>query len=98
MAFLNHIFIYGRLLALSYIRWFVVILLAFFYIRVCAQQLIMIQIYTRFQVLAVKAGFHMIADRRPQITMRSAIVYDDGNILSSIVCDPAITIADDRRR
>ena len=34
-----------------------------------------------------KAGFHMIADRRSQIAIRSAIVYD-----------PAIVIADDRRR
>ena len=35
----------------------------------------------------LKAGFHMIADRRSQIAIRSAIV-----------CDPAIVIADDRRR
>ena len=35
--------------------------------------------------MSVKAGFHMIADRRSQIAIRSAIV-----------CDPAIVIAEDR--
>ena len=39
----------------------------------------------------------MIADRRSQIAIRSAIVCDHMETLTSaIVCDPAITIADDR--
>ena len=46
----------------------------------------------------VKAGFHMIADRRSQIAIRSAIVCDHMETTSAIVCDPAIAIADDRRR
>ena len=45
-----------------------------------------------------KAGFHMIADRRSQIAIRSAIVCDHMETTSAIVCDPAIVIADDRRR
>ena len=45
-----------------------------------------------------KAGFHMIADRRSQIAIRSAIVCDHMETTSAIVCDPAIAIADDRRR
>ena len=49
-------------------------------------------------VLRVKAGFHMIADRRSQIAIRSAIVCDHMETTSAIVCDPAIAIADDRRR
>ena len=46
----------------------------------------------------VKAGFHMIADRRSQIAISlrsSAIIWKH---TSAIVCDPAIAIADDRRR
>ena len=46
----------------------------------------------------LKAGFHMIADRRSQIAIRSAIVCDHMETTSAIVCDPAIAIADDRRR
>ena len=46
----------------------------------------------------VKAGFHMIADRRSQIAIRSAIVCDHMETTSGIVCDTAIVIADDRRR
>ena len=48
----------------------------------------------------LKAGFHMIADRRSQIAdrIRSAIVCDHMETTSAIVCDPAIVIADDRRR
>ena len=46
----------------------------------------------------VKAGFHMIADRRSQIAIRPAIVCDHMETTSAIVCDPAIVIADDRRR
>ena len=46
----------------------------------------------------IKAGFHMIADRRSQIAIRSAIVCDHMETTSAIVCDPAIMIADDRRR
>ena len=38
----------------------------------------------------------MIADRRSQIAIRSAIVCD--HMDTSAVCDPAIMIADDRRR
>ena len=49
-------------------------------------------------LVSVKAGFHMIADRRSQIAIRSAIVCDHMETTSAIVCDPAITIADDRRR
>ena len=45
-----------------------------------------------------KAGFHMIADRRSPIAIRSAIVCDHMETTSAIVCDPAIAIADDRRR
>ena len=45
----------------------------------------------------LKAGFHMIADRRSQIAIRSAIVCDHMET-TAIVCDPAIVIADDRRR
>ena len=45
----------------------------------------------------LKAGFHMIADRRSQIAIRSAIVCDRMETTSAIVCDPAIVIADDRR-
>ena len=45
----------------------------------------------------LKAGFHMIADRRSQIAIRSAIVCDHMETTSAIVCDPAIVIADDRR-
>ena len=47
---------------------------------------------------SVKTGFHMIADRRSQIAIRSAIVCDRLETTSAIVCDPAIAIADDRRR
>ena len=46
----------------------------------------------------LKAGFHMIADRRSQIAIRSAIVCDHMETTSAIVYDPAIAIADDRRR
>ena len=46
----------------------------------------------------LKAGFHMIADRRSQIAIRSAIVCDHMETTSAIVCNPAIAIADDRRR
>ena len=45
-----------------------------------------------------KAGFHMIADCTSQIAIRSAIVCDHVETTSAIVCDPAIVIADDRRR
>ena len=48
----------------------------------------------------VKAGFHMIADRRSQIADRNKVcdrLRSYGNT-SAIVCDPAIVIADDRRR
>ena len=38
----------------------------------------------------------MIADRRSQIAMRSAIVCDHMETTSAIVCDPAIAIAEDR--
>ena len=41
----------------------------------------------------------MIADRRSQIAIRSAIVCDHMETISAIVCDPAIaieTIAEDR--
>ena len=38
----------------------------------------------------LKAGFHMIADRNK--------VCDHMETTSAIVCDPAIVIADDRRR
>ena len=48
--------------------------------------------------ILLKAGFHMIADRRSQIAIRSAIVCDHMETTSAIVCDPAIVIADDRRR
>ena len=44
---------------------------------------------------SLKAGFHMIADRRSQIAIRSAIVCDH---METYFCDPAIMIADDRRR
>ena len=44
----------------------------------------------------LKAGFHMIADRRSQIAIRSAIVCDHMETTSAIVCDPAIVIAEDR--
>ena len=37
-------------------------------------------------------------DRRSQIAIRSAIVCDHMETTSAIVCDPAIVIADDRRR
>ena len=37
-------------------------------------------------------------DRRSQIAIRSAIVCDHIETTSAIVCDPAIAIADDRRR
>ena len=47
---------------------------------------------------SLKAGIHMIADRRSQIAIRSAIVCDHMETTSAIVCDPAIAIADDRRR
>ena len=40
--------------------------------------------------LQLKAGFHMIADRNK--------VCDRMETTSAIVCDPAIAIADDRRR
>ena len=46
----------------------------------------------------LKAGFHMIADRRSQIAIMSAIVCDHMETTSAIACDPAIVIADDRRR
>ena len=46
----------------------------------------------------LKAGFHMIADRRSQIAIKSAIVCDHMETTSAIVCDPAMAIADDRRR
>ena len=49
-------------------------------------------------IVSLKAGFHMIADRRSQIAIRSAIVCDHMETTSAIVCDPAIVIADDRRR
>ena len=38
----------------------------------------------------LKAGFHMIGDRRSQIAIRSAIVCDHMETTSAIVCDPAI--------
>ena len=50
------------------------------------------------QTSNLKAGFHMIADRRSQIAIRSAMVCDHMETTSAIVCDPAIAIADDRRR
>ena len=37
-------------------------------------------------------------DRGSQIAIRSAIVCDHMETTSTIVCDPAIAIADDRRR
>ena len=37
-------------------------------------------------------------DRGSQIAIRSAIVCDHMETTSAIVCDPAIVIADDRRR
>ena len=37
-------------------------------------------------------------DRGSQIAIRSAIVCDHMETTSAIVCDPAIAIADDRRR
>ena len=37
-------------------------------------------------------------DRGSQIAIRSAIVCDHMETTSAIVCDPAIMIADDRRR
>ena len=45
----------------------------------------------------IKAGFHMIADHRSQIADRnkSAIVCDH---METHFCDPAIAIADNRRR
>ena len=44
----------------------------------------------------LKAGLHMIADRRSQIAVCDRL-RSYGNT-SAIVCDPAIVIADDRRR
>ena len=46
-------------------------------------------LYTHFYL---KAGFHMIADRRSQIAIRSAIVCDHMETTSAIVCDPAIVM------
>ena len=49
---------------------------------------------------SLKAGFHMIADRRSQIADSNKVcdrLRSYGNT-SAIVCDPAIVIADDRRR
>ena len=50
----------------------------------------------------LKAGFHMIADRRSQIEDSKSRIADRrskiATIRSAIVCDPAIVIADDRRR
>ena len=45
----------------------------------------------------VKAGFHMIADDRgsQKVLRSSAIIWKH---TSAIACDPAIVIADDRRR
>ena len=57
----------------------------------------------RYKCLPLKAGFHMIADRLLQIAIRSAIVCDrlrSSAVIwkhtSAIVCDPAITIAEDK--
>ena len=44
------------------------------------------------QSMKLKAGFHMIADRRSQYGLRSSA------IIWKHFCDPAIVIADDRRR
>ena len=45
----------------------------------------------------LKAGFHMIADDRgsQKVLRLSAIIWKH---TSAIACDPAIVIADDRRR
>ena len=51
-------------------------------------------------LFCLKAGFHMIADRGSQIADRNKVcdrLRSYGNT-SAIVCDPAIVIADDRRR
>ena len=46
---------------------------------------------------SLKAGFHMIADdRRSQKVLRSSAIIWKHTF--AIVCDPAIVIADDRRR
>ena len=50
------------------------------------------------QAYGLKAGFHMIVDRRLQIAIRSTIVCDHMETTSAIVSDPAIAIADDRRK
>jgi len=48
-------------------------------------------------LLCIKAGFHMIADDRgsQKVLRSSAIIWKH---TSAIACDPAIVIADDRRR
>ena len=48
------------------------------------------------ELRTLKAGFHMMADRRSQIAIRSAIVCDHMETTSAIVCDPAIAIAEDK--